>query len=253
MENEHDDSEAPSLIPLTAEQARVLGCLIEKESTTPEAYPLTLNSLVLACNQTTNREPVVRYDEATVMEALDGLKRRGYVLQLTLSGARVQKYKHTLDSKFGLLDKAGVALLAVLLLRGIQTSGELRQRTERLHAFLDIPSVEYSLQKLIDYHGTPLAIQFPSGLGRKTVTYAHLLSGPVDPAISMVTPAASPATAATISGAQEADWFRKMEQEMAALRAEVPQLRAIIAPLAGEDAMPPVADPPLDTGSRFIP
>ncbi|MEZ0385782.1 MAG: DUF480 domain-containing protein, partial [Verrucomicrobium sp.] len=79
MENEHDDSEAPSLIPLTAEQARVLGCLIEKESTTPEAYPLTLNSLVLACNQTTNREPVVRYDEATVMEALDGLKRRGYV------------------------------------------------------------------------------------------------------------------------------------------------------------------------------
>lgn len=240
--------EAPTLIPLSAEQVRVLGCLIEKEGTTPEAYPLTLNALVNACNQTTNREPVVRYDEDTVLEALDGLKRRGYVLQLTLVGARVQKYKHTLGSKFGFLTKPGVALLAVLMLRGVQTSGELRQRTERLHTFADIPAVEHELHKLIDYPGHPLAVQFAPGGGRKTVTFAHLLSGLVEPGtVSSSGPAVAAVTAAP-AAVYDADWRGRMEQELADLRAEVAELRAIISP--GSSAAP---QEEIDTGSRYIP
>ena len=249
MDTDSAASEAPSLIPLTQEQVRVLGCLIEKEATTPEAYPLTLNSLVIACNQTTNRDPVVRYDEDTVLEALDGLKRRGYVLQLTLVGARVQKYKHTLDAKFGFLDKPGIALLAVLMLRGIQTSGELRQRTERLHAFADIASVEYGLQKLIDYPGDALVVQFPPGGGRKTITFAHLLSGPVEPGIGVISAPAVASTSSTASAAYDADWRGRMEQDLAALRAEVAELRALIAPATREE---PDSDLP-DTGSRYIP
>jgi hypothetical protein len=225
MDTDSADSEAPSLIPLTPEQVRVLGCLLEKEATTPEAYPLTLNSLITACNQTTNRDPIVRYDEATVTEALDGLKRRGYVLQLTLSGARVQKYKHTLDTKFGFLTKPTMAIIAVLLLRGLQTSGELRQRTERLHAFLDIPSVEHSLQKLMEYPGTPLVVHFPSGYGRKAPTYAHLLSGPVDPGSQgPTTPAGT--GAGVVDSPREAGWRERIEQELATLKAEVADLRA---------------------------
>lgn len=242
------DPPAPGLIPLTPEQVRVLGCLIEKEATTPEAYPLSLNALVNACNQTTNREPVVRYDEDAVLEALDGLKRRGYVLQLTLAGARVQKYKHTLDTKFGFLNKAGIALMAVLMLRGVQTSGELRQRTERFQAFADIPAVEHELQKLMDYPGTPLVVKFPPGGGRKTTTFAQLLGGPAEPATAGAPPAIVTSSAAS-TASHDAGWRSRMEQEMAALRAEVAELRALIAPPTQEE---PDSDLP-DTGSRYIP
>lgn len=253
MDTETDASEAPTLIPLTPEQVRVLGCLIEKEGTTPEAYPLTLNALVNACNQTTNREPVVRYDEDTVLEALDGLKRRGYVLQLTLVGARVQKYKHTLDSKFGLLNKPGIALLAVLMLRGVQTSGELRQRTDRLHTFADIPAVEHELHKLIDYQGQPLVVQFAPGGGRKTVTYSHLLSGLVEPsAVSSSGPAVT-GVSASPTPAYDADWRGRMEQELAALRAEVAELRALMAPGSNPASQEEVDSDLPDTGSRYIP
>ncbi|WP_051945375.1 YceH family protein [Verrucomicrobium sp. BvORR106] len=245
--------EAPALIPLTAEQVRVLGCLIEKEATTPEAYPLTLNALVNACNQTTNREPVVRYDEDTVLEALDGLKRRGYVLQLTLVGARVQKYKHTLDSKFGFLTKPTIALLAALMLRGVQTSGELRQRTERLHVFADIPAVEHELHKLIDYPGHPLAVQFAPGGGRKTVTFAHLLSGLVEPGVASSSSPAVAAVNVSPTAVYDADWRGRMEQELASLRAEVAELRSLIAP-GSSRATQEEADSDLpDTGSRYIP
>lgn len=252
MDTDPADSEAPSLIPLTPEQVRVLGCLLEKEATTPEAYPLTLNSLITACNQTTNRDPIVRYDEATVTEALDGLKRRGYVLQLTLSGARVQKYKHTLDTKFGFLTKPTMAIIAVLLLRGLQTSGELRQRTERLHAFLDIPSVEHSLQKLMEYPGTPLVVNFPSGYGRKAPTYAHLLSGPVDPGSHVPVTAAGTVTS---DSPREAGWRERIEQDLAALKAEVADLRAQLQ--GGSIGAPPPDPSDIEeapgSGSGYIP
>ena len=137
-----DESPAPpTFAPITFEEARVLGCLIEKESTTPEYYPLTLNQLAAACNQSTNREPVVAFDESTVQQALEGLKARQLAFQVTIPGARVQKFKHNATGKFPRLEKPTLALLCVLLLRGQQTAGELRQRTERLFNFGDLPSV----------------------------------------------------------------------------------------------------------------
>ena len=158
----------------------MLGCLIEKEMTTPENYPLTLNSLVSACNQSSNRDPVVSFHETTVLEALEVLKTRGFAFQISIPGARVQKYKHNLGGKFPRLEKPGQALMCVLLLRGAQTPGELRQRTERLYAFADLPSLEAALQELISYPETPLVVRIPPGGGRKAVTYAHLLCGPVE-------------------------------------------------------------------------
>src|SRR5262245_25998116 len=104
----------PALEPITFEQSRVLGCLIEKEMTTPENYPLSLNSLVAACNQSSNREPVVSFDETTVLDALEALKARGFAFQVTIPGARVQKFKHNLNGKFPRLEKPGLALMCVL-------------------------------------------------------------------------------------------------------------------------------------------
>jgi uncharacterized protein YceH (UPF0502 family) len=219
-------AEPASVAPITFEQARVLGSLVEKEMTTPENYPLTLNSLVTACNQSSNREPVVSFDEATVLEALDVLKSRGLAFQVTIPGARVQKYKHNLNGKFPRLEKPGLALMCVLLLRGAQTAGELRARTVRMHAFEDIPSLEGALQELINYPETPLAASIPAGGGRKTVTYAHLLCGAEGihhgPVVS------------TTSGSHtgDADWKSRIEQELAALRDEVAELRSLIKPEA---------------------
>ena len=214
-----------SLQPLTFEEVRVLGCLVEKEMTTPEYYPLTLNALIAACNQTTNREPVMGLDEATVREALEVLKSRGYVLQVTLAGARVQKYKHSLLTKFPRLEKPTLALLGVLLLRGPQTAGELRQRTERMYSFGDMGSVESGLRELMAYAETPLAVSIPAGGGRKAITYVHLLGGPVES--SGV--ATSSAGEAAVRANTEVAWRERIEGEIAALRDEVAELRRRLA------------------------
>lgn len=222
-----DTPEAPpGFIPLTFEQARVLGCLIEKESTTPDTYPLTLNAVVTACNQSTNRDPVVTFSEQTVQEALEGLKARHFVFQLTLSGARVQKFKHNLDRKLPWLEKPEIAILCVLLLRGAQTVGELRQRTERLYSFPDLPSIEATLEKMINGDGNdPTVVLFPPGPGRKSPLYLHTLCGiPDAPALSAPTVTASfePSTAA-----REDDnlWRARIEAEVAALRKELHELK----------------------------
>ena len=237
-----DSETTPSLPPITFEEARVLGCLIEKENTTPEYYPMTLNQVVAACNQTTNREPVVAFDESTVHRALDGLKSRGMAFQVTLPGARVQKFKHNATGKFPRLEKPTLALLCVLLLRGQQTAGELRQRTERLHAFADLPSIESALKELIEYPEHPLAVVFPPGGGRKATSYAHLLCGPVESAGPIV-------ITTTHSEASTADleWKTKIEMEMAALRAEVARLRKLVE---GESE---AEDAPPDTGGGYVP
>lgn len=214
------------LEPLSFEQGRVLGALIEKEMTTPENYPLTLNSLVAACNQSSNRDPVVGFHETTVQEALEGLKARGFAFQVTIPGARVQKYKHNLNGKFPRLEKPGLALMCVLLLRGAQTPGELRQRTERLHAFADIPSLEAGLNELISYPETPLVVSLPAGAGRKTVTYAQLLCGPVEVGQAAVAFAASSGRGASVT--VDAEWKARIEGELAALREEVAQLRQLL-------------------------
>jgi uncharacterized protein len=220
------EPEAPE--PLTLEQARVLGCLIEKEHTTPDYYPLTLNGLVTACDQSTNRDPVVSYDERTVMEALEGLKNRQFVFQVTMSGARVQKFKHNLERKFPWLEKPELALLAVLLLRGMQTVGEMRARAERIQLFPDLPAVEATLQKLMSSeHHAPLAAYFPPGPGRKSAVYAHTLCGlPEAPNVGV--PAALPVTTTRMVQNLNEEWKQKMEAELAALRAEVAELRALL-------------------------
>lgn len=223
-----EDATTPAFVPLTFEQARVLGCLLEKEATTPDAYPLTLNSLTTACNQSTNREPVVAFSEGTVQEAVEGLKARHFALQVTLAGSRVQKFKHNLDRKLPWLERPQVAVLCVLLLRGAQTLGELRQRTERLYAFPDLASLEQTLQSMIAGDGQePTVVLFPPGPGRKSPLYLHTLCGvPESPTISG---GAVVAESFEVGGAAREDdnlWRARIEAEIADLRAQLADLKA---------------------------
>lgn len=130
-------------------EIRVLGCLLEKQRTTPDAYPLSLNALRLACNQATNRDPVVAYDEATVVEALRRTALRGWTRLASGAGSRARKYRHLLDDALD-ADDAELSLLAVLMLRGAQTPGELKQRADRLHRFADLAAVDETLEKLVE-------------------------------------------------------------------------------------------------------
>jgi uncharacterized protein YceH (UPF0502 family) len=144
------DARAPLMRrDLSAPEARVLGCLLEKQRTTPEQYPLTLNALRLACNQSTNRDPVTDYDEGTVREAAQSLGRRRLARLTTGHGGRVAKYRHLLREEIGLPDDE-LAVLCVMLLRGPQTPGELKGRTERLHPFAEMAEVEATIERLIE-------------------------------------------------------------------------------------------------------
>jgi uncharacterized protein YceH (UPF0502 family) len=156
---------------LDAAELRVLGCLIEKQRTTPDVYPLSVNALRTACNQSTNREPVVSYDEPTIRAALDELSRRGWVRLASGPGSRAVKYRHLLDDALDLSD-AEISLLAVLMLRGAQTLGELKQRTERLHGFESLPEVDATLR---DLAGRELVTRLPRRPGQKEERYAHRL------------------------------------------------------------------------------
>ena len=234
MESETPPTPEPAAPLLNFEEARVLGCLFEKEQTTPEYYPLSLNQVTQACNQSSNRDPVVAFSEGTVQEALEGLKKKRLAYQVTLQGARVQKYKHALDGKFPRLEKPTMALLCVLLLRGQQTIGELRQRTERLHAFPHLGAVESTLKELIEYPESPLAIAIPPGGGRKTVTYTHLLCGPPDVAQAPPSFAGPTETNPRPPSSVDLDWKERMEGEIASLRAEVAQLREMLDTLVGK-------------------
>ena len=156
---------------LDAVELRVLGCLVEKQRTTPDAYPLSLNALRLACNQSTNRDPVVDYDEPAIRAALEGLSRRGWARLASGPGSRAVKYRHLLDDALG-LDAAEISLLAVLMLRGPQTPGELKQRTERLHRFGSIPELDETLHRLV---GRELVARLPRRPGQKEERYAQLL------------------------------------------------------------------------------
>ena len=161
--------------PLDVPGVRVLGSLIEKESATPDVYPLTLNALTSACNQTSNRDPVLQLDEATVAEALDDLSRRQLVRGALRSVSRVPRYRHLLAETLN-LHPAEIAVLGVLMLRGPQTAGEIRTRTARLFEFPDLARVELTLQSLASL-SQPLVVQLPRQPGHKEMRYAHLLSG----------------------------------------------------------------------------
>jgi uncharacterized protein len=204
-------------VDLDAAEVRVLGCLLEKQRTTPDAYPLSLNSLRLACNQATNRDPVVDYDEDTIREALHRLGRRRFTRLASGHGSRASKYRHLLDEALG-VGPAEQALLAVLMLRGPQTPGELKQRTERLHPFAGLDELQDVLDRLIE---RDLAVRLARRPGQKEERYAHLLSDEVE---EEEAPAAAPAPVAAPPPRE--DRLDRLEREVAALRAELAALRS---------------------------
>ena len=163
--------------PLTPVEVRVAGALAEKALATPDSYPMSLNALTAACNQKTGRDPVMDLPEGEVAAALDALMRHGLAGHTSGAGARVEKYRHTLDRRFD-LDEAALAVLAVLLLRGPQTAGELRARTARLHPFETLEAVDAVLRALAEREA-PLVTELPLPPGRKEPRFAHLLGGPV--------------------------------------------------------------------------
>ena len=216
-------------LQLSAIEARVLGCLLEKEATTPGYYPLTLNSLQAACNQSSNRDPVMHLEEGTIDKALVGLRLKGLVVQLQIAGSRSLKFKHILPQTLE-LDAAQTAILTVLLLRGTQTAGEIKQRGERVHEFSSIDEVEESLQWLIEYPHGPLVVKHPSGSGRRVDTYAQLLGGAAVGDGSPVTQAA----ATIVELEAEQVWRSRMEQQIQDLQTNVEELSAMVQHLRSE-------------------
>lgn len=176
---------------LDAAEVRVLGCLAEKDLATPAYYPLSLHALAAACNQKSNREPVVQYEESDVLAALHQLEQKGWVSSVVERGSRVAKYHHRLVELLG-LGRPEQAVLTVLLLRGPQTAGELRARTERLYDFSDLDAVLTALRRLAEREPAPLVRQLERQPGMKESRWAHLLSGePVQPAPAAAPPAPS--------------------------------------------------------------
>jgi uncharacterized protein YceH (UPF0502 family) len=202
-----------------AVELRVVACLVEKQRTTPDQYPLTLNSLRLACNQSTNRDPIVDYDEATIRTGIDRLTRRKWATLASWSTARSVKYKHLLDQALGLNDPQ-LALMTVLMLRGEQTPGELRQRAERIHSFASSEELERTLEELME---RSLCTRLARRPGERGQRYRHLLSDD-DAAADIPAPAAPAEAPAPASDGVEAR-IAALEDEVAALRSELARLR----------------------------
>jgi uncharacterized protein YceH (UPF0502 family) len=228
---------------LSPPEIRVLGCLLEKQRTTPDAYPLSLNGLRLACNQSTNREPIVEYDDAIIRDALHHLERRGFTRLASGAGSRAAKYRHLLEEALP-MDAGERAIMCVLMLRGAQTPGELKQRTERMHPFADLPAASATLQRLIERG-------LVAGLGRrpgqKEERYVELLGeageaqdgrvedGGVQP------PAVSPPPEAELTELRAR--VERLEGEVAELRAAM--RHASISPLPSPSHDPRRFDPRL--------
>ena len=209
---------------LTPVQVRVLGCMLEKERTTPDSYPLTMNGLLSACNQTSNRNPVVHLDEATVGNALQNLRAENLVRIVYSRSNRADKYRHVLDDAMG-LDGAELALLAVLMLRGPQTASELRARTERLHRFDDQTEVDEALRRLAA-RPEPLVALLELQPGQKESRWAQVLGGEL-PGGERSVPVDAP-------GPSRADRLAALEEAVEALRDELACLRADHDALASE-------------------
>ena len=210
---------------MDAVEARVLGSLVEKELTTPDYYPLSLNALVNACNQTSNRDPVTAYDEPAVKRALETLRRKRLVFVFEGAASRVTKYGHKFAEALG-LSQPEVAVLCVLLLRGSQTVGEIRGRTGRLYEFADLGAVEATLQALAARTPQPLVARLARQPGYKESRYAQLLSetpAPAAPDLSVL-PAEAP-------GPTVEERLIRLEEEVAALRRELAEARAQLAGL----------------------
>lgn len=202
-------------------EARVLGALIEKELSTPDYYPLTLNSLTTACNQKNNRDPVVEFDEKTVVRALDGLRARELARMVSGAEQRVPKYYHRAAEVLG-LERSQLALLCELLLRGPQTAGELRSHCPRLWEFADLEQVEAALQGLADCQAGPLAVKLPRQPGRKEPRHAQLLCGPPQFSPEPGEPHLEPAT---LEVRAEEERLSRLEEEVGRLSGELEALR----------------------------
>jgi uncharacterized protein YceH (UPF0502 family) len=214
--------------PLTFNEARVLATLMEKARTVPDSYPLSLNALVAGCNQKTSREPITNLSDAQVQEALDALKRRSLVFET--SGSRVPRWEHNFQRGIGVPEQSAV-LLALLILRGPQTAGELRIHSERWYRFADISSVEGFLEELRDRSeekGGPLAVLLPRAPGAREPRWTHLLCGPV------TTDTAPPPAASETGGGGSA-----LQDRVAALEAEVAELRSAVQNIAEQLGLSP--------------
>ncbi|MBW0281067.1 MAG: DUF480 domain-containing protein [Shewanella xiamenensis] len=207
---------------LTLHEARVIGCLLEKEVTTPEQYPLSLNALTLACNQKTSREPVLELTEAQVQAALDSLNKKRLISEQSGFGSRVVKYKHRFcNTEFSelQLSSAAVAIICLLLLRGPQTPGELRTRSNRLHDFKDVLEVEACIKQLME-RDKPVLAQLPREPGKRECRYTELFSQ-----------GAEQISAASFTNATNADAHPLNEQDRQQLEARVTQLEEQVAEL----------------------
>ncbi len=201
-------------------EARVLGCLLEKDITTPEYYPMTLNALVNACNQKSNRDPAVNYDESTVNESLQSLRHKGLTGIISGPGNRVPKFTHRLSDRLN-LGRREHALLTELMLRGYQTVGELRTRASRMYEFSDLEEVEGCLRLMMDRESGALVTQMPHLPGTKEVRWAHLLSG--TPAVETVV---QPVTQAHSASPGMSDRIETLEAEVASLHARMNELQS---------------------------
>ena len=216
------------MMDLDPVEVRILGCLIEKQRTTPDTYPLSLNALRLACNQTTNRDPVVQYDETAIREALHRLSQRRYSRLASGHTSRAYKFRHLPDEALG-LDEEELVVLAVLLLRGAQTPGELKQRTERMQGFPDLEAVQDTLDRLVERE---LVLRLARRPGQKEERYLHRMSEEAEGAPPVEEPeplVAAPPRPSAVNGRVEA-----LEGEVAQLRAEVSELREALAALRAE-------------------
>ena len=206
---------------LSPVEVRVIGALIEKEITTPDYYPLSLNALTLACNQKSNRDPVMDLDEKTVVRSLDHLNEKKLARRVLISGNRVPKYRHTILDLFE-FSPYELGLLCALFLRGPQTVGELRARTTRLCKFKELAEVEATLQGLMDRDDGPFTVKLPREVGRREQRYAHLFCGEVTVEDADITPTLEPATLEVQS---EYERIAALEQEVVSLRKELKELK----------------------------
>lgn len=205
---------------LNETELRVLGSLVEKQLTTPEYYPLTLNALIAACNQKSNRDPVVSYDEKTVTAALESLRDKNLVYVFYGSNSRVVKYKHMFPNVFE-LDEAEVAVMDVLMLRGAQTVGETRGRTDRLHEFASLAEAQETLDKLA-HRDEPLVVRLERQVGQKDARYAQLLSGEID--VESI-----PAARDRVSNPGLSERIEKLDAQVESLKVEIASIRHEIA------------------------
>jgi uncharacterized protein YceH (UPF0502 family) len=217
-------------IELTPMEARVIGCLIEKQITTPDQYPLSLNALVNACNQKSNRDPMMDVDERTVQSTVDSLSKKHFVMEKSGFGSRVPKYQHRFcNTEFGTLklNPQELAIVCELLLRGPQTPGELRTRASRMAPFSDVSEVEMALEGLRTREDGPFVVRLAREPGRRDSRYAHLFSGPVSEEVdhSPMAQVSAPSAAPSASTASSPSRIDRLEAEVRQLRAELDELK----------------------------